>query len=214
MWRYQEQKGWDKYKRCLEAALRDRKKMEATHLRFIDNLKSPARNNSKNKKETGQMAQWVTLPAAQAWRPDFDPQNPHEGGEGEPTPQGYPLTSTCALCYVCAPLIINPHENKWKACRLILTHSTKLNKQGWKDRKIRAVMGEKQGTSLWSWEAKIPAQSVTFTVKAVNKKTVFLIEIFFIEIFPIFTGQWWLIPFIPTFQSEGVPGQLGLQSES
>lgn len=47
MWRYQEQKGWDKYKRCLEAALSDRKKMEATHLRFIYNLKSPERNNSK-----------------------------------------------------------------------------------------------------------------------------------------------------------------------
>lgn len=55
-WRYQEQKGWDKFKRCLEAAQSDRKNGGYTLKAHIYNLKIPVRKNSKSKNETGSRA--------------------------------------------------------------------------------------------------------------------------------------------------------------
>lgn len=39
------------------------------------------------------MTQWVNMPDAQTWQPEFDPQHPHDG-KREPTPSGCPLVST------------------------------------------------------------------------------------------------------------------------
>lgn len=57
------------------------------------------------------MTQWVSVLAAQAWYPEFNPQNMHKCRR-EPTPQNFPTTSPCVAVSMLTDSCLYVHMHK------------------------------------------------------------------------------------------------------